>query len=86
MVMRNTVFFHRICIARQRRNIIANITNKRGHICTAIDDIEKAFISHFQNLYTFAGYNFVLIENLDWPPIPDISKSQLCLRFSEQEV
>ncbi|GMQ05168.1 hypothetical protein CsSME_00050301 [Camellia sinensis var. sinensis] len=49
---RNTKFFHRMAFWRRSRNRIALIQDKDGHVLTQPQDIQKAFVEHFQQLFS----------------------------------
>lgn len=79
----NTFFFHNIFSARQRRNIISNVMNCKGKICTKDPDIEKAFIDHFNNIYTDTIKDNFFMDNLNWSPNSYASRNLLDIPFNE---
>jgi len=48
----NTRYFHACANTRRARNLIAQIRNRAGNLCSSQTDIEQAFTSFFQELFT----------------------------------
>jgi hypothetical protein len=49
---RNTKFFHACANARKKSNFISSISNTEGHTFTSTEEVQSAFVSYFQNLFT----------------------------------
>ena len=75
-----------MCTARRRRSQISGIYDKEGTNHNTKEDIQKAFINHFKNIYTATNEISWLIENLEWNPIERISSDCLITPFNEQEI
>lgn len=77
----NTAFFPKICSARQRRNLVSSITSRPKNICTTNEKIEKAFIDHFEDIYTDKNTPLWFIENLHWSQLSCLNQENLCKSF-----
>jgi hypothetical protein len=49
---KNSKFFHACVRERQNRNFIEQIYDGAGRMCTTQEDIEKAFVNYFEDLFT----------------------------------
>jgi len=47
----NTKYFHACVNVRSKRNLISQITDGNGTVCSTLRDIEQAFILYFQDLF-----------------------------------
>ncbi|KAA0059135.1 LINE-1 retrotransposable element ORF2 protein [Cucumis melo var. makuwa] len=82
----NTNFFHKVCSARRRRNQISSIYDKDDINHISNEDIQKAFVAHFNNIYSSKNKISCLIDNLEWNPIDNISSDSLISPFAEEEI
>lgn len=64
---KNTKFFHICTTQQQKKNFIKHILTAINQRCSKVEDIEKAFFSFFNDLYTSSN-----------PSRPDITK---CTEF-----
>jgi hypothetical protein len=84
---KNSKFFHACVKQHRRHNQIEEILDEGGVMCSTEDEVEKAFTSHFQHLFTTS--NPICIERCLEGLFPKVTQSmneQLLQLCSKEEV
>ena len=79
------LFSHNLYCKRKKK--ASYHISKNGDPCSTNEDIEKAFLDHFEDIYNGnISESPWLIDNLHWSPISFKQVENLCSLFTEEEI